>query len=517
MAKVSIEGFRDRVDAIVRTLVHEPAYFWRQGQRQIGNILEVNDIHDAMLGDPMVGKAKQSDADAGTRAGVRRRWEQALKEDKVPPEYLEFIRTLYPSVRGMLEAPLDEFRAFIAPQIAARREWERAMDHLANHRFDLAKLAKRYYADVDETQRPDFPYGDFPLVARRDWILDRPLLLTEASELEPPEYRTITAPKPPLLDGIDVPVLTLKESVTLRKRLAKIGRPYWNGLTYRVLDIERRGPGLHFRFGNSTYFEYINTCEARALELARADLRNGSEIGNESLPIRVSPSDVFSFLGRATFPGVNCLTILKNYEEPNTITDAAHDVYLVHYRDDTVLEAQNCVHVVPAGGHQPLSDDLGDPNSTQIWKTAAREFLEELRGYKELDEHDESKYGILEARPEFKTLFIPSPDGERIAKIFLLGVGIDPVTTKVEVLIAIVMDWRAARAQIDKLELIPNYEGKVKRIRFLPSIAERKEQLQKEAMGFIHAPWGASLPALPAGAACFQLAAAHYETLMELA
>jgi len=517
MSNITIEDFRDRVDLIVRALVHEPAYLWRRGQRQVGNILEVNDIYDAMLADPEVGIATSSDSAAGTPAGVMRKWQLALKTGSVPREYLQFIYVLYPSVRHVLEAPLDEFKTFIAPQASARREWERAMDHLARHRFDLAKLAKRYYADVDETQKSDFPYGDFPLIARRDWILDRPLLVTEGFELDPPEFRTIQAPEPPVLDGIGLSALTLKQSVTLRKRLAKTGRPYWNGLTYRVLDIERRGPSLHFILGNSTYFEYVNSCEARALELARADLRHAGAFGKDSLPIRISPGDVFSFLGRATFPGVNCLTILRNYEEPNTITDTAHDVYLVHFRDDTLLEAQNCVHVVPAGGHQPLSNDLGDPSSIHIWKTAAREFLEELRGYEELDEHHEGKAGFLEARPEFKTLFLPAADGGIIAKIFLMGAGIDPVTTKVEVLIAIVVDWRAARSRIAKLELVPNYEGKVRRVRFLSSTSERKEQLRHEAMGFIHAPWGVPLPALPAGAACFQLAAAHYETLMEIA
>ncbi len=515
MRNLRIEAFEERLNAVVKTLVHEPVYFWKDGKRQPGPITNIDDIWKAMRADPAKGPSTEPTTDSGTFAGNIRTW-QLEKKGSISQDHLNFIYTIYPSVRGILDGPLDRFWAIMGPKLAARREWEVAMDHLARHRAHLAELAKRYYAKVDETQRADFPYDDFPLVAKQDWILDRPLLLNGAAEYDAPAYRPIQAPPLPSLDGIEVSALALKETVTLRKRLYKTdGRPFSNGLTYRVVDIQRRGEGLHFVFGNSTYFEYINTCEARALELARADLRSDGKIDDEPLPIRVSPSDVFSFLGRSTFPGVNCLTILRNYEEPNAITNAAHDVYLLHYRGAEALEAQNCVHVVPAGGHQPLSEDLDDDASLPVWKTAAREFLEELLGHEQLDEQLDAKAGLLDKDSDFQRLFLPSNGREPVAKVYLLGAGIDPVTTKVEILISIVVDWCAARAKISDLRLKPNYEGKVKPIRFKRFTLERKEQLRAQAKDQQSTTLG-SLPVLPAGAACFQLAAEHYEALMGL-
>lgn len=500
MGNMHIENFGERLDAVVRCLVHETLIIGDE----VRNILQPHHIYDAMVDDP------------GVDSKTRRTWERALKGD-VPREYLAYIHGLYPSVRGLLEGPLDQFEAFIGEKMKARRRWEDAMDHLAQHRHDkLHALAKSYYASVDETQRPEFPIKDFPLVAKADWILDDPLLLVETDPAELPAILLDPIPNPPILSGVGISAMALKASVTLKKRMRKTGEAYWNGQTYRMRAIARAGSELRFEFGNATYFDYINSCEARALELASADLMSQGEIDQRLMPIRIDPSDIYNFLGRASFPGVNCVTILKNYREPNAM-DGEHDVYLVHYRDDTVLEAQNCVHVVPAGGHQPLSDDLEDRGSSQIWCTAAREFLEELRGHKELDHHDQSKVGILDdhaTTSEFNVLFRQTVNGRKVADIFLLGVGIDPVTTKPEILVAIVMDWNRASQKIAGLRLINNYEGRAKPVRFRSSVAERKEQLRKEARGFLRSPWGKPLPTLAAGAACFLLAAEHYESLI---
>jgi hypothetical protein len=500
MNNLKIEKFGERLDAVVRCLIHETLIIGNETR----NILSVNDIYEAMQAENKI------------EARTHRTWERALN-GQVPREYLSFIFGLYPMVRGILEGPMDGFKSFISDKLAARSDWEEAMTHLALHRHErLNSVAKRYYTAVDETQSPSFPIKDFPLIAKSDWILDEPILLSDVDPVSIEPIQIDRIPSAPILDGVGITALALKSSVTLRKRKRKTGDAYWNGQTYRVRGINREGDHLRFEFGNATYFDYINCCEARALELSRADLKNPSELNQRLMPIRIDPSDIYNFLGRATFPGVNCLTFIKNYREPNA-QDGEHDVYLVHFRDDTVMEAQNCVHVVPAGGHQPLSDDLEDRAASQIWRTAAREFLEELRGYKELDRHNLGKAGIHDdasSKDEFNILFRHEVSGKKTTNIYLLGVGIDPVTTKPEILVAIVMDWNRASQKIEGLRLINNYEGCAKPIRFRQTIAERKEQLRKEAVGFLHSPWGTPLPTLAAGAACFLLGAEHYEGLM---
>ena len=150
--------------------------------------------------------------------------------------------------------------------------------------------------------------------------------------------------------------------------------------------------------------------------------------------------------------------------------------------------------------------------------TAAREFMEELRNRVDFDIHGPAGYTVLKddgSNSEFNILFRRRYNDRLIVQFHLLGVGIDPVSTKPEFLLAAVMDWKQASIRLPDIRLLNNYEGKLHVVRFRDGVEARKEQLRCEAVGFVHSLPSGPLPTLAAGAACFMLGAQHYERLMQ--
>jgi hypothetical protein len=466
-----------------------------------------SEIYDAIIKLRMERDQKQ-DNEAIYELGTKKTWQRCIYHDHaVPYRVVKGLLDIFPELtEDMVICPAyADFELKTEALKKHHSRWKAAVEYMAKDRATLAAIAKRYYTAAGVDEAPNFP-----LVMRKDWIIPKPIVMNETS----PAVTFILgdpAPKVANLDGMNIDYVDLKARNTGR-------RPY-NGDCFRLMDIRRVGDALEFDFQDTCYFDYINTCEILGVELsdqylnctAYNEIRNSSSwIPNRTeMPRRGAPQRVFDFSNRAAFLGVNCLLMIRNYSEGDD--GQKRNIFYFHDRGESTLEAQNTLHVVPAGGHQPYRVAFrNNETDASIQRTAVREFCEELFNKEEMAEAKATGGDLLESkeiRGQIKA-FIKS----KAAKFFLLGVGLDPLTTKLEALVAIVVDWPTAQRNggRDDLEIKLNYEGEVIEWdlsrKALKEILERPYRDKKHPNRYMH--W------LPAGRACIELALQHYDFLM---
>lgn len=409
---------------------------------------------------------------------------------KVQSVFAQGVAEIYPDVPFdvISSKSFATFERYVEQALKSRARWVDATSYVTANRDKLSLLGKTYHRSVDEVP-------DFPLVTKHAWLLSHPQELTEDMPL--PRFSAEARDEaPPRLEGLN------SDYVSFLNRYVRRKRTQWNGETYRVLDIAPRSNGLDFTFGPSNYFQYINSLETIAVELADHALRNGDSLATNYLPRRGRPEAIFQFETRSAYAGINCLLLLKDYATGRASDGSVllGDKFVLHDRPDDAIEARNTIHVVPAGGHQPISEQYGNSREVAIWHTVVREFCEELFNKQEASEMKHLGQDFLalpQVAPYVSALFRSGA-----ARIFLLGVGLDPVTTKPEVLVAIVVNWKKATRTME-LKIETNYEGKA------IYVTATKEKLFEAANLFRPAKH-----LLPAGKSCLLLAALHYDLLM---
>ncbi|UAB91545.1 hypothetical protein I5192_20130 (plasmid) [Ruegeria sp. SCSIO 43209] len=411
--------------------------------------------------------------------------------EPVPWLLVDALLEIFPSAEKEMFTTkhLSDFHDLTAEYESKVAPWLLATDDVASERGRLARAAKEYYQSVDEA-----PEG-IPLVAKKGWLLECPIRLKEpkADEQALPSLAGEVADvvgSPLWPGGPDYMALKTK-AIKIRKGMkAEIT----NGITFRLIDFEAKEGMPEFTFSEGYYYNYVNTLEVLAAEFALHQ-RSPNTLGK-----RGSPEQIFHLNQRSAFPGVNCLLIVKNFEGDRESTTTQ---FILHERTQNTMEAQNTMHVIPAGGHQPHRQNYGTPITRSIWRTAVREFIEELFNKEELSGINTSGIDFLkhpDVAPYVRTIF-KTPG---CAEIYYLGMGFDPLTTKPEVLVSIIIDWKAitrARPALSKGNFIKsieqNYEGGT-----VHPVPLSPENLVREAK---QGRYGK--PVLPAGAACMMQAA----------
>lgn len=500
-----VSGFRERVEWVVLNLDPDPTY------RRF--VAEVNDVFSAL---EEALETKSFAVGPYERVPGRRTWETALSSDGVPYVYLEWLYALYPDlVPSQLEADtLAEFFASGSVIQASRERWRPAIRHFAERRAALARLVKTFYANLDASDK--FNTGDlaFPLLIQDGWIRSEPLLLKEQSEA--PLHGPDPAPdfQPRILPGLRGDYVAYKGALAYATRRVVKSEPQHNGEIFSAKSVLLDSAGFAgFRYSFARYFDYINTCEVLGAELADWAIKHpDSSQLDETLPFRGSPEQAFDLTNRAAYPGVNCLSIFLNYSEAKL---RRGNYFLLHKRDETQLQAQNSVHVVPAGGHQGYAKG-GWRDDTAIWRTMAREFCEELFDQENLYKQPETWEDFLEFKEvkKIKQIFFDAPTSA--ATVYLHGFGLDPVTLKPEVLLTIIIDWDRIPKGRDELKLKFNWELQMKRKKLGTRhqwVRLSKSELLRQAKGRVQSIGDVTLETLPAGAACMMLTAKHYEFL----
>lgn len=254
---------------------------------------------------------------------------------------------------------------------------------------------------------------------------------------------------------------------------------------------------------DSGYFAYYNTCELLAYEWADwfyrlhtyGKARGEGEYTPDRRLRRAIGGDVEDFNNRCAFIGVNTLFV--------TSWDGGDDFFYIHERgvatggeDEETAEARNTKHVVPAGGFQPTSTGGDDyPSRDRCLKaTILREFAEELLDMNQ----EEFAEKIREKRFDqvFPTSHFLDLEDEGFIAVYLLGMGLDALTLKPEVLTAIVANRNKLEEGFDEWK--PNWEGKLRAV-----------ELTADSLS----DWITHDQMLPAGAGCLALFRSKYHDI----
>ncbi|MEM7430294.1 MAG: hypothetical protein AAF351_00010 [Pseudomonadota bacterium] len=454
----------------------------------------------------------------GKRPLSDRTWRAATNEDVVALEIIDWICTLYPDMKPEHLA-VKSFKRFIelgGPIVEARSRWDDAIELFAKDRVEVSRRAKKFYESVDESDR------DFPLIlGDRRWLRTYPLELTESISTAEASFPLPGENFEPLrLDGLSADYVSYKGTKTYRTRKLVKKEPQHNGEIFCVDEALFDSGGFRgFKYFLSHYYDYINTSEILGAELCDFLLRKPNRQFPDRFEFRKTPGDALNFRNRATYPGINCLSIFQNYGEKSTKGRSGlkrGDYFLLHKRDETQLQAQNVVHVLPAGGHQAFAAGAQEQD-TPIRRTVIREFLEELFD-KECLYKQVNTWGDYLSIPEVDALHRIFFSGSNpAARIFLFGFGLDPVTLKPEVLCGIVVDWELATKYNPSLKLKYNWEvqdaaSKATRHNWVPVDVN---SLRAQAKGGQQSINGKMLGVLPAGQACMEYAADHLVSLLE--
>ena len=204
--------------------------------------------------------------------------------------------------------------------------------------------------------------------------------------------------------------------------------PLSNRPLFGLSDVRTDADGkVTFGGCKGYYFDFYDTCEILSLEMAyQHRIKGRLDSEKQKLKLRDRVGDVFDLSNRFAGIGINVLTIIKNI----SLEDGEKsDYFLLHKRSaKNVAEGANSFHVVPAGSFQPttlIMPEVLDEHDTSMVNTATREFYEELMGYEEFSE-------LLSAR-------LLTEKAEKL-DIRYIGVGLDPLNTKAEVLAYVILD-----------------------------------------------------------------------------
>ncbi len=508
--KRDIERFSDRIDWIVKNLDTDPTLL------RFCNFPE--DIYNALVSnikrDEFVGESKYSTD--GFHAPGPATWDRAVKKDDVAQIFIDWLVALFPdlSQEWLVVDTYKEFEELGLDISTSRERWKNAIVFYSKERDSLKAIALNFYARTNETPKLKSTDMIVPLLAKRGWFRNTPLELNHNTEdeylHEPSKFKRYSPTK---LEGLVGEYVSYKGSLTYKKRRKSKIEPQHNGEIFCATEVVfSDGQFVGFKYRLGRYYDYINTCEVLGAELADQIVRRKiDDLDNVVLTRRGSSEDAYKLDFRASYPGVNCLTIFRDYNEEEKLPKGNY--FLLHKRDETQLQAQNSVHVLPAGGHQGYSKGAARED-TAIWRTVVREFFEELFDKESLYNQSESLEDVL-LNPDIETLTRIFFHGEDPgARIYLHGFGLDPITLKPEVIVTIVVDWKIVQKKFPKLQLKYNWEVARKDSSRHQWVKLSKENLIRQAGGYAQSLGDVDLSTLPAGAACMLFAAEHLDQIM---
>lgn len=272
--------------------------------------------------------------------------------------------------------------------------------------------------------QPDIRTGSVPMLARPDWILAEPWSLdqvrlrrekpTDSTSLDRARSRA-RRQMPRRADGS----FYTGYSQALGE-LAGMDHLY-NGRNYRLMDISVLDGEMELSCTNGWYFDHLDTGTVLAYESASRYLAKRRILRG---PYRRFLRDPFDFRRRGSGLGVNTLTIRQ---------DANGAGFFLHQRKGGfVAEGPESFHVVPAGEFTPSDRSLQAlEDDFDLWRNIMREYAEEFLDVEEA-------YGrggrTLDFDTEFPFRELQAARLNRQLRVYVLGIGIDPLDWKPELL-----------------------------------------------------------------------------------
>jgi hypothetical protein len=229
----------------------------------------------------------------------------------------------------------------------------------------------------------------------------------------------------------------------------------FDGKIYRPIQIDVDN-GIRITCTQDTYFNYLDTGEALAFEAAASVLKHArSPITGK---YRRSLGDPFDLSRRVASLGVITLTVRSG---PN-----GAGFFLHHRNGKRVVAGAESIHIVPAGEFTP--SDLtyeAVTNDFNLERNIIREYAEEFldveeaygQGGRWIDYRRESPYREMTEAIDAGAM-----------RISVLGIGLDPLTWKPEILTVCVIDAEAfdlifdlKRVAASENKLLTGQEGRI--------------------------------------------------------
>ena len=315
----------------------------------------------------------------------------------------------------------------------------------------LAKTAAQLYPEPDRVVNTG-------LITRSDWLFSQPIDLSDLL------ISLVAATSAPFITGAEDDSCDARPLLEVGRRYSRysqamrdIARPrlFVDNPGWRLIDVDFSSRSTRsLIFGETTYFEVLDVCEALAHETAMQHLSDGGRLTPASwkeLPLRRLLGDPFDFSRRPVMPSTDTLTIRA---EP------AGASFVLHYRDsNSVASSGGMLGLIPAGAFQPSTARReGSHADFDLWRNIMREYSEELLG--------NSEYIGGGARINYNNEPFRSLDkGLRAGKIraFCFGIAFDALTLWAELLTAVVFD-ADIYDRIFANMIITNAEGSIAQI-----------------------------------------------------
>ncbi|MEU5957957.1 hypothetical protein [Streptomyces sp. NPDC047525] len=268
-----------------------------------------------------------------------------------------------------------------------------------------------------------------------------------------------------------------------------------NGRSYRLMSVRSEDElqseaELALSFTLANYFDMINTSEPLGYELA-ARLVDGRSLRPVKGRYRRWLGDPFAFDRRCALPGINTLTVRRGAE-------GAY-FFLHDRRASAVATAMGAIHVAPAREFQPTSGlrSAGVDQDFDIWHSVLRSYSEEFLGVDSSQARRGATYNYAEDPPYSE---LDTMRRNHDLEIWFLGIGLDPVTWKPEILTVVVFEETAFNRVFGPM-LSENSQG--------PFVRMRDDNSGYAGLLFtrdIVKEYEHSSHTLPAGRACLSLA-----------
>lgn len=381
---------------------------------------------------------------------IEQLWHIASTLDIVPDE-LGLLPDRSTDGQPVSERVTDEE---VSAEIAAsRREWRTVRQYLDRHRGELNDLAAGLYPDAVRVESS-------AVISRSDWLAPEPVELSEIALtwLDSPPRSEITGEEAET-EGVRPLAASGGRYARYSRAMTDLARPklFENRPGYRLVELDWTRSTPRMSFGYTSYFEsVIDVSTALAHEFGKASLnvagRRGS-IGSprwSDVPFRSLVGDPFDLARRPVLPSFDTLTIRR---------DPAGSSFLLHLRDPRlVATASSLYHVMPAGVFQPSSiAPWHQANDFNLWHSLSREFAEEFLGEEEADGTSPTPIDYEGTEP-FHSFNDARRDGK--FRVYLFGVGLDPLTLCGEMLSVAVVDADAFDQLFADL-VVANQEGSV--------------------------------------------------------
>ncbi len=282
------------------------------------------------------------------------------------------------------------------------------------------------------------------------WRLENPILLSDV------HVTFVHGPKRPVITGRSANVERLlpaatgtTRSRTYSKVITDFGlQPnlWWDAPSYDLLSFVATDSRVDIACTSSQYFDMIDVCEAVGHEYVH-HLNDKDVPSRRGLRLRSEIGDPFDIARRPFVPAIPTLVLLRPAVGPAT--------FLLHARDGAAAASASGLKHVFGGQFQPSSRHAIDlAAEADIWLAVARELAEEMLGFTDAD-------GSAGGRISFTDEPLASLDQMRRdghLKIWLLGLGLDPLTLWPDLLTVAVIDNDVFRSRFNDLPT-SNSEG----------------------------------------------------------